>query len=169
MAGLIGGGVVLVAAGAMAGVAYQSGHGQPTAAGPTPTPGATASVLLPGAVPANPPTALPTGTSQTPRLVLNQPFGDGHTVFVVHGSGFKPLTPVRIEIVGRGFSPDRLIADQKGTFNYAIDQGHAFYPGLIPVGYHKVVAVGAGRRRASVSFQVVPLGQPLSGVPPPPP
>ena len=167
-AGLIGGGVVLVAAGAMAGVAYQSYRGHPAAPGPSATPGATPSVLVPFGVPANPPTMLPTGTSTKPKLVLNQPFGDGHTVFVVHGSGFIPLTRVRIEIAGRGFSSDRLLADQKGTFNYAIDQGHVFYAGLIPPGYHQVVALGAHGRRATVTFQVVPLGQPLSGGPPPP-
>jgi Protein kinase domain len=167
MAGLIGGGVALVAAGVAAGVAYQSSHGHPSVAGPTATPGATASVQVPIVVPPNPPTSLPTGTSRKPKLVLNQPFGDGHTVFVVHGSGFLPLTPVRIEIAGHGFSPDRLVADQRGTFNYAIDQGHVFYPGLIPNGYHKVVALGAGGRRASVTFQVVPLGHPPSGGPPP--
>jgi hypothetical protein len=90
-------------------------------------------------------------------------------VFVIHGSGFVPLTPVRIEIAGRGFAPDGPVADQKGTFNYAIDQGHVFYRGLIPPGFHKVVALGARGRRASVTFQVVPLGQPLTGGPPPPP
>ena len=168
-AGLIGGGVVLVVAGAAAGLAYQTGHGQPAAAGPTATPGPTPSVLVPIVVPGNPPSSLPTGTSRKPRLVLSQPFGDGHTVFVVHGSGFRPLTPVRIEIVGAGFSPVRPVADQKGTFNYAIDQGHVFYRGLIPAGSHKVVALGAGGRRASVTFQVVPLGQPPSGAGPPPP
>ena len=155
-------------AGAAAGVAYQAAHGQPAAAGPTATPGATSSVLVPFVVPGNPPSSLPNGTSRNPKLVLSQPFGDGHTVFVVHGSGFLPLTPVRIEIVGAGFSPDRPVADQKGTFNYAIDQGHVFYGGLIPAGYHKVVALGAGGRRASVTFQVVPLGQPPGGGGPPP-
>jgi hypothetical protein len=158
-----------VVAGAAAGVAYQSGHGPPAAAGPTATPGATASVLVPIVVPGNPPSSLPNGTSRKPKLVLSQPFGDGHTVFVVHGSGFLPLTPVRIEIVGAGFSPDRPVADQKGTFNYGIDQGHEFYRGLIPAGFHKVVALGAGGRRASITFQVVPLGQPLGGAGPPPP
>jgi hypothetical protein len=87
-------------------------------------------------------------------------------VFVVHGSGFRPLTQVRIELVGAGFSPDRPVADQKGTFNYAIDQGHVFYRGLIPVGQYTVIALGAGGRHASVTFQVVPIGPPGGGAQP---
>ena len=164
-AGVIGGAAALVAAGVVAGVAYQSAHGQPAAAGPSATPSISATAVLPFVVPAQPPGTLPTGVSKKPKLVLSQPFGDGHTVFVVHGSGFRPLTHVRIELVGVGFSPDRPVVDQEGTFNYAVDQGHVFYPGLIPVGFHKVVALGAGGRRASVTFRVVPLGPP--GGPPP--
>jgi serine/threonine protein kinase len=158
-AGLIGGGAVLAVAGVAAGVAYQSAHGQPGADRPTATPSTSAPAVAPIVLPpGNPPNTLPSGTSKKPELVLSQPYGDGHTVFVIHGSGFVPLTPVRIELVGVGFSPDRPVADQKGTFNYAIDQGHVFYRGLIPLGLHKVIALGTGGRRASVTFQVLPMG-----------
>ncbi len=167
IAGLISGGAVLVVAGVAAGVAYQSGRGQSAADHPSATPSSTAPALLPYVVPP-PPSTLPNGVSKKPKLVVSQPFGDGHTVFVVHGSGFLPLTQVRIELVGAGFSPDRPVADQKGTFNYAIDQGHLFYRGLLPVGVHTVIALGAGGRRASLRFQVVPVGQPPGASPPPP-
>jgi serine/threonine protein kinase len=162
-AGLIGGGAVLVAAGVAAGVAYQSSRGQPSADRPSATPStSTPSIIVipPGG---NPPGTLPNGVSKKPKLVVSQPSGDGHTVFVVHGSGFRPLTQVRIELVGSGFSPDPPVADQKGTFNYAIDQGHVFYRGLIPVGEYTVIALGAGGRHASVTFQVVPIGPPGGG------
>jgi serine/threonine protein kinase len=161
-AGLIGGGAVLVAAGVAAGVAYQSGHDQPAAGRPSATP-RTSSPPVIVVPPAQPPGTLPSGTSKKPKLVVSQPYGDGHTVFVVHGSGFLPLTPVRVELVGAGFSPDRTVADQQGTFNYAIDQGHVFYRGLLPIGVHKIIALGAGVRRASVTFQVVPIGPPGGG------
>jgi serine/threonine protein kinase len=163
-AGLIGGGAVLVAAGVAAGVAYQSGRGQPSADRPLATPSnSTPSIIV--VPPGNPPGSLPNGVSKTPKLVVSQPYGDGHTVFVVHGSGFPPLTQVRIELAGAGISPDRPVADQKGTFNYAIDQGHLFYRGLLPLGTHTVIALGAGGRRASVTFQVLPMGQSGGGVP----
>ena len=165
-AGLIGGGAALVAAGAVAGVAFQSARGQPAAAGPSATPSTSAPAVLPIVIPAEPPGTLPDGTSRKPKLVVSQPNGDGDTVFVVHGSGFVPLTPVRIELVGVGVSPDRPVADRKGTFNYAIDQGHVFFRGLIPVGEYQVVALGARGRQASTSFQVVPLGPPGSSPPP---
>ena len=101
-AGLIGGGAVLVVAGVAAGVAYQSGRSQPAANRPSATPSTSTApppIVVP---PGNPPSSLPNGVSQKPKLVVSQPYGDGHTVFVVHGSGFRPLTQVRIELVGAG-------------------------------------------------------------------
>jgi serine/threonine protein kinase len=165
-AGLIGGGAALVVAGVAAGVAYQSAHGHPAADRPLATPSTSAPSIF-VVPPGNPPGTLPSGTSTKPKLVVSQPYGDGHTVFVIHGSGFVPLTPVRVELAGVGFSPDRPVADQKGTFNYAIDQGHVFYRGPIPVGRYKVIALGARGRRASITFQVLPMGQAGSGGPPP--
>jgi serine/threonine protein kinase len=163
-AGLIGGGVVLVVAGVAAGVAYQSVRGQPAADRPSATPSTSVPTVQPIVVPpANPPGTLPDGVSKKPKLVVSQPFGDGHTVFVVHGSGFRPLTQVRIELAGSGFSPDGPVADQRGTFNYAIDQGHVFFRGLVPLGDYTVIALGAGGRHASVTFQVVPIGPPGGG------
>ncbi len=85
---------------------------------------------------------------------MGQPYGDGYTVYVVHGSGFVPLTQVQVHLIGHGVAPFRPTADQKGTFNYAIDQGHVFFPGAIPAGTYHVLVTGArayGRPRPSRS------------------
>ena len=91
-------------------------------------------------------------------IVLNQPFGDRNTVFVIQGSGFIPLTRVTVALVGHGVSPVRPVVDRMGTFNYAIDQGHLFFTGEIPAGHYQVLTTGAGGRHARVSFRV--LGPP---------
>jgi hypothetical protein len=85
-----------------------------------------------------------------------QPFGDGNTVFVLHGAGWIPLTRVTVTLAGHGASRYRPVVDAMGTFNYAIDQDHAFFAGPIPAGIYHVVVTGAGRRRASGTFQVRP-------------
>jgi hypothetical protein len=76
---------------------------------------------------------------------MGQPMGDGVTVFVVHGSGFLPGTQVKVALTGYSTSPVAETVDPRGTFNYAIDQGHAFFPGMIPVGDYQVVGGGAAR------------------------
>ena len=40
-----------------------------------------------------------------------------------------------------------------------------FYRGLLPIGVHTVIALGAGGRRASITFQVVPPGPSGGAVP----
>jgi hypothetical protein len=57
------------------------------------------------------------------------------------------------------------VVDDLGTFNYAIGQGHDFFPGPIPPGIYRVVVTGAGGRHDSATFQVRPLTSP----PPPQP
>ena len=74
---------------------------------------------------------------------MGQLYGDGYTVFVVHGSGFVPLTQVQVYLIGHGRATLRPTVDQKGTFNFAIDQGHLFFPGLIPAGRYHVLVTGA--------------------------
>ena len=59
-----------------------------------------------------------------------------------------------VTLTGRGTSPDRPVVDQAGTFNYAIDQGHEFYPGLMPSGPHEVVVPSPGGGEARASFRV---------------
>ncbi len=116
-----------------------------------------------GPPPGPPPSVLPTGQSLTPKIVLNQPFGDGNTVFVIHGSGFVPLTSVTVALSGHGVSPARPVVDRAGTFNYAIDQDHEFFAGNIPTGSYQVVVTGSGHRQARTSFKVDAQSPPPPG------
>jgi serine/threonine protein kinase len=113
----------------------------------------------------------------TPELCLSQPYGDGDTVYVIHGSGFAPFEPVMVSLDGKGVpSPDRPVTDEQGTFNYAIDQGHVFFHAAIPPGTYHVLVTASGERGVTASFRVYPAGTeprpaPQSGPPPsaPPP
>jgi serine/threonine protein kinase len=172
-AGLLTGAVALVAAGAALGASFTGGTGQAPASRGTPTPAAAdaASPTLSSGPPAAPglPGPLPSGTSTKPKLAMGQPQGDGDTVFVVHGSGFVPLTRVQVRLIGHGVAPFRPTADQLGTFNYAIDQGHVFFAGPIPAGTYHVLVTGAGGRRATASFVVHPQLPPPGSAPSPAP
>jgi serine/threonine protein kinase len=106
-----------------------------------------------------------TNRSATPELLVNQPYGDGNTVFVLHGSGWKPGQGVAVRLVGHGASPYPPTADATGTFNYAINEAHEFFPGQIPIGHYVVVVSQAGQGTMQVPFQVG--GQPPPGGPPP--
>ncbi|MFG2000906.1 serine/threonine-protein kinase [Spirillospora sp. NPDC048911] len=79
-----------------------------------------------------------------PRIQINQPLGDGHTVFVVHGRGWTPGRPVTIRLDKGRASPARPVVDIQGTFNYAVNQSHEFYPGKLPPGVHEVVVTASG-------------------------
>jgi serine/threonine protein kinase len=167
-AGLAAGAAALIAVGGVLGASLTDGLGQGKT-GKTP---ATATATFPTLPPAPPnpgppPTTLPSGTSTTPKLTLGQLYGDGFTVFVVHGSGFVPLTQVRVEVIGHGVAPFRPTVDHKGTFNYAIDQGHVFFTGPIPVGRYHVLVTGSRSRQATATFQVVPQQPAPSGSPAP--
>ena len=167
-AGLLTGAAALLVVGALLGASLTDTNGRQSAhsgaSSPTPTPTATATYpTFPPAPPADPglsPSPLPTGTSTKPKLVMGQPYGDGYTVYVVHGSGFVPLTQVQVHLIGHGVASFRPTADQKGTFNYAIDQGHVFFPGAIPAGTYHVLVTGARGLRATTSFQVHPPAPP---------
>jgi serine/threonine protein kinase len=107
------------------------------------------------------------GQTSTPQLCVSQPYGDGYTAYVIHGSGFAPFTQVTVRLVGVGVSAYHPVADMQGTFNYAIDQGHYFFTGPIPPRSYTVVVTGSGGRTASASFLVHPPGTgPPPGVPP---
>jgi serine/threonine protein kinase len=90
----------------------------------------------------------------TPELCVSQPYGDGDTVFIVHGSGYLPFTPVSVALAGHGLSPARAVTDLNGTFNYGIDQGHHFFTGPIPPGTYRVVVTASGEPAVSASFLV---------------
>jgi serine/threonine protein kinase len=110
----------------------------------------------------------------TPQICVSQPFGDGNTVYIIHGNGYQPSTPVTVKLVGPGVSrvsPDRPHADKQGTFNYAVDQGHYFYRGPLPTGSYTVVVTAPGRSSASTTFVVYSVHSepPLNTAPPSPP
>jgi serine/threonine protein kinase len=126
---------------------------------------------------ADPPTQPPSGTSSTPELTMSQPFGDPHTTFQVHGSGFDPSTRVALSVLGHGTTPPKFDpwVDPKGTFNYTVDEQHIFFPdGVIPIGVYHVVARDTNRvQQATQKFTVDPppprpAGPPPSRPPPPP-
>jgi hypothetical protein len=119
----------------------------------------------PGPV-ASPPPCTPHQPGTTPELCVSQPYGDGDTVYIIHGTGFKPFETVTVELAGVGISPDHPVADLQGTFNYAIDQGHRFFHEKIPSGTYRVVATESGGQSASASFRV---NQAAEGRPPGPP
>jgi serine/threonine protein kinase len=146
--------LVLVAAGVGIGVEARGSGAQAA-------PGITA-----GPVAQPPPSCTTNVPDNTPELCVSQPYGDGDTVYVIHGSGFPPLTPVTIRLDGVGVSPDQPMADLQGTFSYAIDQGHLFFRGPIPPGNYHVVVTASGGRSASASFTV---DQGAVGGPPPGP
>jgi hypothetical protein len=120
-------------------------------------------------VAAPPPSCTTRPPGSAPEICVSQPYGDGDTVYVIHGTGFRPLLPVTVELAGVGVSPDHPVADLQGTFNYAIDQGHRFFhSGPIPPGTYRVVAMSSsGGLSASASFRVNPAAN--GGPPPGPP
>jgi Protein kinase domain len=162
-AGLAVASAALVTGGAFLGSSLTAGSGQAQNPAAAPT--------FPGGIPPPPPGQLPSGTSRTPEVLVNQPLGDGNTIFVIHGSGWIPHTQVTLDLAGRGVHRARITADDLGTFNYAINQEHEFFPGRMPPGTYLVVVIGAGGRRAHVRFQVAQAppgaGPPPGGSPPP--
>ena len=111
----------------------------------------------------------------TPEVCVSQPYGDGDTVYIIHGSGYFPFTPVAVGLVGLGVAPARPVTDLNGSFNYAIDQGHHFFTGLMPPGSYRVRVTAAGEPDASATFLVndgalhpPPGGPGGPGSPPPP-
>jgi hypothetical protein len=143
----------LVAAGAIAGTRLAgTGNGASPAA-------STPAALNPP--PGPPPSQFPVAPSGSPQIESLQPIGDPATVFLIHGTGWAPLTRVTVTLTGRGRSPIRSpvrpVVDLQGTFNYAINQGHEFFARGIPPGVYDVVVTGPGGRRARARFQVHPL------------
>jgi Protein kinase domain len=149
VAALAGGAATLVAAGIGLGIVINEENRPPPARlGPSGPPG------------------VPTNLSAAPELKMNQPFGDGDTVFVVHGSGWLPGRDVTITLAGRGASPDLPVVDQRGTFNYAINQAHEFFRGRLPPGRYVVVVSQSGTTHRRTSF-VVDAPRPPGANPPP--
>ena len=130
-------------------------------AGSRPPTGANASlgpVLPPPGGPGQgpPPDALnpSVANSGAPFIALNQDFGDQYTGFVVHGQNWPPDRPVTIVLEGIGTSPIHPVADDKGMFNYVINQDHEFFAGGLRPGVYTVKAAGPHGAGAVARFRV---------------
>ncbi len=108
-----------------------------------------------------PPSAFPALPADSPHIAMLQPIGDSATVFLIHGTGWVPRSRVTVTMAGRGRSPIRPVVDLKGTFNYAVNQGHEFFPRQLPPGVYHILVTAPGARHARASFQVTtpPPGQ----------
>jgi serine/threonine protein kinase len=129
---------------------------------PPPPPPPTNTILVPASQ-----ASLSAQHAGRPQIAMYQMYGDSHTVFVLHGEGWKPGEAVTVALSGRA-SPVHPIVDEAGTFNYAINQDHEFFHGGLPPGTYQVVVTARGGARAAASFTVhpaLPPGQP--GGPPP--
>jgi hypothetical protein len=150
----------LVAAGAIVGTQLAGTGNVPRPAASTP--GALNPPLGP------PPSVFPAAPSGSPHIAVLQPVGDPATVFLLHGTGWAPLTRVTVTLARRGGpsvrSPIRPVVDLQGTFNYAINQGHEFSARGIPPGVYDVVVTGPGGRQSRAHFQVHPM-PPGQGLP----
>ena len=153
-AGLAGAAVALVAGGVIVGVSLPNRQS-------TPRTGGTAQGFPP---PGPPPSAFPTPPSGSPQIRMLQPIGDPDTVFLIHGTGWVPRSRVTVTLAGHGESPIRPVVDMQGTFNYAVNQGHEFFPQRLPPGVYHVVVTGPAGRRARARFQVNPA-PPAQGPP----
>jgi len=160
LAGRVAAVFVLMGAGVGLGVLLSRPGGNAASPAARPT-------VLPTPPAGPPPSGFPSLSGGHPAIGVVQSFGDGATVFVLHGVNWPPGGLVSVEIVGHGVSPDRPVVDRVGTFSYAIDQGHLFFKGLMPPGRYRVVVAGPGDRRASTHFIVNPLPKPPPGAPPP--
>ena len=156
--------VILLGAGTRLGMELHGSGAQAASNSTGNSTGNTTSAVTPGSVASAPPCkAHQPGT--TPELCVSQPYGDGDTVYVFHGTGFLPFVTITVRLVGVGISPDHPVTDLEGTFSYAVDQGHRFFSGPIPPGNYRVVATAPGGRSVSASFSV---NQAAAGGPPGP-
>ena len=158
MSAVVAAGVVaaLMIAGGLVGRWTAASVGNASAPGPSASTAGGQSYLGPAAG-AEPPPPL-SGAGDLPgaplSLAMNQPFGDGNTVFVAHGRGWQPGSAITVGLASVRASPYRVVADRRGTFNYAVNEAHEFFPGALPPGVYQLVATGAGGRRAQASFRV---------------
>jgi hypothetical protein len=143
-AGLAGAAVALVGGGIIVGVSLADRQG-----------GAGAGSTVPGFPPPGPPpSSFPAAPSGSPEIRMLQPMGDPDTIFLIHGTGWVPRSRVTVTLAGHGTSPVRPVVDQKGTFNYAVNQQHEFFPQRLPPGVYHVVVTGPGGHRARARFLV---------------
>ena len=145
------------ASGRKPGAAGARGPSATASTTPSATPSATPSFSPPqpgfGPPPGTDPRVRAAETGK-PAMDINQPTGDGNTTFVVIGAGFTPGARITIRLVGVGVSPEHPLADNMGTFNYVINQGHEFFPGPLPPGPYRVVVTATGGVRRTATFTV---------------
>jgi hypothetical protein len=91
-----------------------------------------------------------------PQLQVNQSMGDGNTVFVLHGRGWEPGSQVAVRLAGGRPSYARTVVDMAGTFNYAVNQHHEFFPGPLPAGEYTAQATAPDGARGEAHFSVHP-------------
>jgi hypothetical protein len=97
---------------------------------------------------------LPVGSSGAPSIGLNQLTGDKDTGFMVHGENWPVHRPVTITLVGVGTSTIHPLSDDRGTFNYVINQDHEFFSGGLRPGIYTVRVTDQAGASAEARFQV---------------
>jgi hypothetical protein len=165
--------VALIAAGWGIGTAVQAGR-QPSPAGSQSSPAGSQSsaatgsqssaaagnqptlgpVLPPPGAGQGPPPGAAVANSGPPRIGLNQDFGDQNTGFMVHGDDWPPNQPVTIVLVGIKASPIHPLTDNRGTFNYVINQDHEFFAGGLRPGIYTVRVTDHAGASAVARFTV---------------
>ncbi len=96
----------------------------------------------------------PAGELRRPFVGLNQPIGDKDTGFIVHGQNWPVHGQVTIALVGVRTSPIHPIADDRGTFNYVINQDHEFFAAGLPPGTYTIRVTDAAGASAEARFTV---------------
>jgi len=155
--------VVLMGAGAGLGVLFTNLDSDPVSHDTV----TTGPVTPPPGPPPGVPSSFPQLSGRNAQVDMLQPFGDGSTVFVLHGVNWPAGQPVSVRLAGHGAATPHPVPDRAGNFSYAIDQGHLFFTGLIPPGYYSVIVTGPRGLMATTHFVVNPL-KPGPGSPPPP-
>jgi hypothetical protein len=145
----VGAVAALVILGVLLGAWIDRGIGQPPAQGAAPGHGPP-----PGPDPRPPLSGASDQPTGPPSIQVNQPMGDGYTVFVVHGRGWVPGSRVTVRLGGGSVSPVLPVVDLRGTFNYAINQQHEFFSGAMPRGNYTVLASTAGGRTVEATFSI---------------
>jgi hypothetical protein len=86
---------------------------------------------------------------------VSQPTGDGLTTFVIHGQNWPGRTRLTLRLAGVAAAAHP-VTDDRGMFNYAINQDHEFFPRGLPAGILEVSVSGPHGRTARARFEVLP-------------
>jgi serine/threonine protein kinase len=104
--------------------------------------------------PGGPFASLLDATPGIPAIGVSQPTGDSTTTFIIRGQWWPTGKRVTITLVGIKASPIRPVVDHDGTFNYAINQDHEFFGGLLPTGTYTVRVTDSAGQSAQARFTV---------------